>query len=30
MDVIFLAGIFLFFMLLVALSYGCAKLGSKP
>jgi len=27
MDLIFLAGIFLFFFMLVAMSYGCAKLG---
>ncbi len=26
MDIIFLAGILLFFMLLVAMSYGCARL----
>jgi hypothetical protein len=27
MDVIYIAGIFLFFILISALAYGCAKLG---
>lgn len=27
MDLIYLTGIFLFFILLIGLAYGCAKLG---
>lgn len=27
MDFIYIAGIFLFFILLIGLAYGCAKLG---
>ena len=27
MDLIYIAGIFLFFILVVGLAYGCAKLG---
>jgi hypothetical protein len=27
MDLIYIAGIFLFFILVAALAYGCAKLG---
>jgi hypothetical protein len=27
MDLIYIAGIFLFFILLVGMAYGCSKLG---
>ena len=27
MDIIYIAGIFLFFILLAGMAYGCAKLG---
>jgi len=27
MDIIYISGIFLFFILLVGLAYGCSKLG---
>lgn len=27
MDIVYLAGVFLFFILLVCMAYGCAKLG---
>jgi hypothetical protein len=27
MDIIYIAGVFLFFILLVGMAYGCSKLG---